>query len=57
MMDQTTGAAREENAKYLEAAIQRLHHAGLLVVVDLGEEIEVCLGRHQTADRRRFPSP
>lgn len=38
MMDQTTGAVREENAKFLDAAIQRLHRAGLLVVVDLHNE-------------------
>jgi aryl-phospho-beta-D-glucosidase BglC (GH1 family) len=38
IMNQTTGAVREDAAKYVEAAIQRFHRAGLLVVVDLHNE-------------------
>ena len=38
IMDPATGAVREEVAKYLEAAIDRFHRAGLLVVVDLHNE-------------------
>ena len=38
IMDQTTGAVREENAKFLDAAIERFHRAGLLVVVNLHNE-------------------
>lgn len=39
LMDQTTGAVREQNAKYLEMAIERLQKAGLLVLVDLHNEV------------------
>ncbi|MEI7730676.1 MAG: cellulase family glycosylhydrolase [Verrucomicrobiota bacterium] len=38
MMDPTTGAIREENFGYLEAAIQRFQRAKLLVVVDMHNE-------------------
>lgn len=38
VMDQTTGAVREDHASFLNAAIERFHHAGLLVVVDLHNE-------------------
>ena len=38
VMDQTTGAVREENARFLEAAIERFHRADLLVVVDMHNE-------------------
>jgi endoglucanase len=38
VMDQTTGAVREENAPFVKAAIERFHRAGLLVVVDLHNE-------------------
>jgi endoglucanase len=38
VMDQTTGAIREATAKYLDAAIERFHRAGLMVVIDLHNE-------------------
>ncbi len=38
VMDQTTGAIRAENAAFVDAAIERFHRAGLLVVVDLHNE-------------------
>jgi endoglucanase len=38
VMDQTTGAVREDHAPFLQAAIERFHRAGLLVVVDLHNE-------------------
>jgi endoglucanase len=38
IMDPATGAIRDENAKYVEAAIERFHRAGLLVVVDVHNE-------------------
>ena len=38
IMDQTTGAVREENAKFVDAALERFHRAGLLVLVDLHNE-------------------
>ena len=38
IMDQTTGAVREENAKFVAAAIERFHRAGLLVLIDLHNE-------------------
>ena len=38
IMDQTTGAIREDKAGFVEAAIERFHRAGLLVVVDLHNE-------------------
>jgi endoglucanase len=38
VMDQTTGAVRQDKAAFVEAAIGRFHRAGLLVVVDLHNE-------------------
>jgi aryl-phospho-beta-D-glucosidase BglC (GH1 family) len=38
VMDQTTGAVREDHASFLKAAMERFHRAGLLVVVDLHNE-------------------
>jgi endoglucanase len=38
VMDQQTGAIREENARFVDAAIERLHRADLAVVVDLHNE-------------------
>lgn len=38
IMDAATGAVREQRAKFLEAAIQRFHRAGLLVMVDIHNE-------------------
>jgi aryl-phospho-beta-D-glucosidase BglC (GH1 family) len=38
VMDQTTGAVREDIAKFLDAAIERFHRAGLLVLIDLHNE-------------------
>ena len=38
VMDQTTGAVREDHASFLKAAIERFHRAGLLVVIDLHNE-------------------
>jgi hypothetical protein len=38
VMDQATGAVREDHASFLKAAIERFHRAGLLVVVDLHNE-------------------
>ena len=38
IMDQTTGAVREDNAKFMDAAIERFHRAGLLVLIDLHNE-------------------
>lgn len=38
IMDQATGAVREENAKFVDAAIERFHRAGLLVLVDIHNE-------------------
>jgi endoglucanase len=38
VMDQSTGAIRQENAEYVDAAIERFHRAGLLVLVDLHNE-------------------
>ncbi|MCL5096338.1 MAG: glycoside hydrolase family 5 protein [Candidatus Omnitrophica bacterium] len=38
IMDQRTGAVREENARFVEAAIERFHRAGLLVLIDLHNE-------------------
>lgn len=38
VMDQATGAVREQNARFVEQAIDRFHRAGLLVVVDLHNE-------------------
>jgi len=38
IMNPTTGDLREDRAKYLEAAIARFHHAGLLVMVDIHNE-------------------
>jgi aryl-phospho-beta-D-glucosidase BglC (GH1 family) len=37
-MDQTHGGILEERVEYLEAAIQRFHRAGLLVMVDIHNE-------------------
>ena len=37
-MDQTSGAVREETAGFVDAAIERFHRAGLLVLVDLHNE-------------------
>ena len=38
IMDAATGAVREDRAQFLEAAIQRFHRAGLLVMVDIHNE-------------------
>lgn len=38
MMDAATGAVREDRARFLEAAIQRFHRAGLMVMVDIHNE-------------------
>ena len=38
IMDQATGAVLEETASYVDAAIERFHRAGLLVLVDLHNE-------------------
>jgi aryl-phospho-beta-D-glucosidase BglC (GH1 family) len=38
IMDQTTGEILEERGRQLEAAIERFHRAGLLVMVDLHNE-------------------
>ena len=38
IMDATTGAVREDRAQFLDAALQRFHRAGLLVMVDLHNE-------------------
>lgn len=38
IMDQSSGAVREEIASVLDAAIERFHRAGLLVLVDLHNE-------------------
>jgi aryl-phospho-beta-D-glucosidase BglC (GH1 family) len=38
IMNPATGDVREDRAKYLEAAIERFHHAGLLVMVDMHNE-------------------
>jgi endoglucanase len=38
IMDQATGAVREENAAFVDAAIERFHRAGLLVLIDLHNE-------------------
>jgi endoglucanase len=38
VMDQSTGAIREETAKFVDAAIERFHRAGLLVLVDMHNE-------------------
>ena len=38
LMEATTGAVRAERAPQLDAAIQRFHRAGLLVVVDIHNE-------------------
>lgn len=38
VMDQASGAIRQEKANYLEAAIERFHRADLLVVIDLHNE-------------------
>lgn len=38
IMDAGTGAVREDRAKFLEAAIERFHRAGLLVMVDIHNE-------------------
>jgi len=38
VMDQNTGAVREDRAAFLEAAIERLQRAGLLVMVDIHNE-------------------
>jgi len=38
IMDQTTGAVREGNAAFVDAAIERFHRAGLLVLIDLHNE-------------------
>jgi aryl-phospho-beta-D-glucosidase BglC (GH1 family) len=38
IMDAATGAVREENGGYLEAAIRRFQKAGLMVVVDIHNE-------------------
>ncbi len=38
IMDQTSGAILEERGKQLEAAIERFHRAGLLVMVDIHNE-------------------
>lgn len=38
LMDQTSGAVREDRARHLEAALQRFHRAGLMVAVDIHNE-------------------
>jgi aryl-phospho-beta-D-glucosidase BglC (GH1 family) len=38
IMNPATGDVREDRAKYLEAAIERFHRAGLLVMVDIHNE-------------------
>src|SRR5579862_274978 len=38
VMDQSTGAIREETARFVDAAIERFHRAGLLVLLDLHNE-------------------
>ena len=38
VMDQHSGAIREEVAPYVQAAIERFHRAGLLVLIDLHNE-------------------
>jgi endoglucanase len=38
VMDPATGAVREENAAFVDAAIERFHRAGLLVLIDLHNE-------------------
>jgi aryl-phospho-beta-D-glucosidase BglC (GH1 family) len=38
IMDQTTGAVREENQGFVLAAIERFHRAGLLVLIDVHNE-------------------
>jgi hypothetical protein len=38
IMDRTSGEIIEERGKQLEAAIERFHHAGLLVLVDIHNE-------------------
>ena len=38
IMNPATGEVREDRAKYLEAAIERFHRAGLLVMVDIHNE-------------------
>ena len=38
IMEAATGAVREDRAQFLEAAIQRFHRAGLLVMVDIHNE-------------------
>lgn len=38
IMDQATGAVREQNAAFVDAAIERFHRAGLLVLIDLHNE-------------------
>jgi len=38
IMDPATGAVREDRAKFIEAALQRFHRAGLLVMVDIHNE-------------------
>jgi aryl-phospho-beta-D-glucosidase BglC (GH1 family) len=38
IMDQATGAVREESVVFVEAAIERFHRAGLLVLIDLHNE-------------------
>lgn len=38
VMNQSTGAIREETAGFVEAAVERFHRAGLLVLVDMHNE-------------------
>ncbi len=42
LMDPSSGAILDRRADYLEAAIQRFHRAGLLVVVDIHNEDRAC---------------
>jgi len=38
VMDQTTGALREDNCALVDAALERFHRAGLLVLIDIHNE-------------------
>jgi len=42
VMDQATGAIREENGQWLERAIERFHRADLMVVVDVHNEVRAA---------------
>lgn len=42
VMDQRSGAIREETAGFVQAAIERFHRAGLLVLIDLHNEDRRC---------------